>query len=74
MTESQKTPVAAGNKVAPLHPVAPHLVCRGAAEAIAFYKKAFGAVETMRLPGPANPSPGAARALSRDWWSGSPPW
>ena len=52
MTESQKTPVAAGNKVAPLHPVAPHLVCRGAAEAIAFYKKAFGAVETMRLPGP----------------------
>jgi PhnB protein len=30
----------------------PHLVCNGAAEAIEFYKKAFGAVEEMRLPGP----------------------
>jgi PhnB protein len=34
-----------------LQAVTPHLVCAGAAEAIAFYKKAFGAVETMRLPG-----------------------
>lgn len=32
--------------------VTPHLVCAGAAEAIEFYKKAFGAVEMMRLPGP----------------------
>jgi hypothetical protein len=32
--------------------VTPHLVCDGAADAIAFYKKAFGAVEMMRLPGP----------------------
>ena len=32
--------------------VVPHLVCRGAAEAIAFYVRAFGAEETMRLPGP----------------------
>lgn len=31
--------------------VIPHLVCAGAAEAIAFYKKAFGAEEMMRLPG-----------------------
>ncbi len=31
--------------------VTPHLVCAGAAEAIDFYKKAFGAVEMMRLPG-----------------------
>jgi uncharacterized glyoxalase superfamily protein PhnB len=29
-----------------------HLVCEGAADAIEFYKKAFGAVETLRLPGP----------------------
>jgi uncharacterized glyoxalase superfamily protein PhnB len=35
----------------PLQAVAPHLVCAGAANAIKFYKKAFGAVETMRLPG-----------------------
>lgn len=31
--------------------LAPHLVCDGAAEAIAFYKNAFGATEMMRLPG-----------------------
>jgi uncharacterized glyoxalase superfamily protein PhnB len=30
----------------------PHLVCEGAAEAIDFYKRAFGAEELMRLPGP----------------------
>ena len=30
----------------------PHLVCAGAAEAIEFYKAAFGAIELMRLPGP----------------------
>jgi PhnB protein len=32
--------------------VTPHLVCAGAAEAIEFYKKAFGAAEMMRLPRP----------------------
>jgi PhnB protein len=32
--------------------VTPHLVCEGAAEAIEFYKKAFGAVEEVRIPGP----------------------
>jgi PhnB protein len=32
--------------------VTPHLVCAGANEAIEFYKKAFGAVEMGRLPGP----------------------
>ena len=31
--------------------VTPHLVCAGAAEAIDFYKKAFGAVEEARMPG-----------------------
>lgn len=34
-----------------LQSVTPHLVCAGAAEAIEFYKRAFGAVELMRLPG-----------------------
>ena len=32
--------------------LSPHLVCDGAADAIDFYKKAFGAQEMMRLPGP----------------------
>src|SRR5688572_27998902 len=32
--------------------VTPHLVCEGAAQAIEFYKKAFGAQEVARLPGP----------------------
>lgn len=35
-----------------MHGVTPHLVCAGAAEALEFYKKAFDAVETVRLPGP----------------------
>jgi len=30
----------------------PYLVIKGASDAIEFYKKAFGAVETMRMPGP----------------------
>ena len=32
--------------------VTPHLICAGAAQAIDFYKKAFGAVELSRMPGP----------------------
>lgn len=32
-------------------PLSPHLVCAGAAKAIDFYKKAFGATEMMRLAG-----------------------
>jgi uncharacterized glyoxalase superfamily protein PhnB len=35
-----------------MHTVTPHLVCAGAADAIAFYKKAFNATEMMRMPGP----------------------
>jgi uncharacterized glyoxalase superfamily protein PhnB len=31
--------------------LAPHLVCAGAADAIAFYQKAFGAKEEIRIPG-----------------------
>src|SRR3546814_19370918 len=35
-----------------MHTVTPHLVCEGAAEAIAFYLQAFGAAEIARVPGP----------------------
>jgi PhnB protein len=35
-----------------MHRVTPHLIVKGAANAIEFYKKAFGAVEEVRLPGP----------------------
>jgi uncharacterized glyoxalase superfamily protein PhnB len=35
-----------------MHVVSPHLVCKGAARAIDFYKEAFGAKEMMRLAGP----------------------
>lgn len=45
MSEVQKVP-------ADMPTVTPHLVCRGAADAIEFYKKAFGAVEMARMPVP----------------------
>jgi PhnB protein len=35
-----------------MHTATPHLVIAGASEAIDFYKKAFGAEEMARLPGP----------------------
>lgn len=35
-----------------MNSLTPHLVCDDASAAIEFYKAAFGAVETMRLPGP----------------------
>ncbi len=34
------------------HTVTPYLVVRGADKAIEFYKRAFGAEEVMRMPGP----------------------
>lgn len=34
------------------HSVTPYLIIKGAAEAIEFYKKAFGATELLRVPGP----------------------
>lgn len=34
--------------------ITPHLVTRSAAQAIDFYKQAFGAVERYRMPGPGN--------------------
>lgn len=44
---SQPSPIPHG-----MHTVTPHIVCAGAGNAIDFYKKAFGAEEIMRLPGP----------------------
>ena len=34
------------------HSVTPYLIIKGAAEAIEFYKKAFGATELFRMPQP----------------------
>jgi uncharacterized glyoxalase superfamily protein PhnB len=52
----KKTSRAKAKKVAPVprgyHTVTPNLVCRGAADAMAFYRKAFGAREIMRMPMP----------------------
>jgi PhnB protein len=47
MSESKTNPVPEG-----MHTVTPHLVCAGASDAIEFYKKAFHATETARIPGP----------------------
>ena len=33
------------------HAVTPYLICQDAAGAIEFYKNAFGATESMRIPG-----------------------
>ena len=41
-------PIPAG-----FHSITPHLVIKGAAEAIEFYKRAFGAEELSRMPFPA---------------------
>jgi PhnB protein len=44
---------AAVNPIPDTYPGAtPYLICRGASQAIDFYKKAFGAVERGRLDGP----------------------
>jgi uncharacterized glyoxalase superfamily protein PhnB len=48
-TKTVKAAAASKRKVLP--PVSPHIVCAGAANAIDFYKRAFGAKELMRLPG-----------------------
>ncbi len=44
---TQVAPIPAGFST-----VTPHLVVEGAADAIEFYKKAFGATEMGRMPGP----------------------
>jgi uncharacterized glyoxalase superfamily protein PhnB len=40
------------DKRPPMPALIPHIICDGAADAIEFYKQAFGAEEMMRLPGP----------------------
>lgn len=40
-------PIPAG-----MHSITPHLVCAGAAEAIAFYERAFNATDVQRVPAP----------------------
>ena len=35
-----------------MHTITPHLVCAGAVKAMEFYKKAFGAIELMKLETP----------------------
>jgi PhnB protein len=47
MTKPQVKPIPDG-----MRSVTPHLICAGAADAIEFYRKAFDAVEMVRLPGP----------------------
>jgi uncharacterized glyoxalase superfamily protein PhnB len=49
-TKRRKTRVAAIPRG--YHSVTPHLTVRGAADAIDFYKRAFGARERGRMPGP----------------------
>lgn len=54
---SRKPVKKAPKKVQPIpkgyNAVTPYLAIQGAAAAIDFYKKAFGALELMRMPGPA---------------------
>lgn len=47
MSTNKVEPVPAGMRT-----VTPHLICDGAAAAIEFYKKAFGATEICRMPSP----------------------
>ena len=47
MKRKKVKPIPAG-----YHSVTPYLSIRGAAQAIYFYRKAFGAKEIMRMPGP----------------------
>jgi uncharacterized glyoxalase superfamily protein PhnB len=47
MSQAAVNPIPAG-----MHSITPHLICARAADAIAFYVKAFNAVEETRLPGP----------------------
>lgn len=59
------------------HTLTPHLVVRGAAKAIAFYEKAFGASELYRMPGPkgsvahAELQLGDSRFYIADEWPGA---
>jgi PhnB protein len=54
--KAKKSRAKAKARVQPIpkgyHDVTPYLSVQGAAQAIEFYKKAFGAAEVMRMPGP----------------------
>ena len=56
MKKAKKSRAKAKARVQPIpkgyHDVTPYLSVQGAAQAIEFYKKAFGAAEVMRMPGP----------------------
>lgn len=45
--DAKVTAVPAG-----MHALTPHLTCKGASDASAFYQKAFDAIELSRMPGP----------------------
>ena len=47
MSQSKVKPIPEG-----MHTLTPHLICAGASDAIAFYEKAFGAVQLNRLDTP----------------------
>ena len=70
--KSKSAKPAAKKKVSPVpkgyHTATPYLVCRGAADAIEFYKKAFGAKEILRMPRPDGmwPTPRSDRRFDRD--------
>lgn len=51
-TSTAPSTAKAQNPLPRLHTVTPHIICGGAAQAIEFYKKAFGAEEIMRLAAP----------------------
>src|SRR5712672_1555199 len=48
------------------HTLTPYLSVKGAAQAIDFYKKAFGATERYRLPGPDGKTVGHAEIVIGD--------
>lgn len=51
-TKSAAKPAKTNHAPHGLHTVTPHLTVAGAAKAIDFYRKAFGATEMVRIPGP----------------------
>ena len=51
MKEDSRTQLSVKPIPAGMHTVTPHLICAGAAKAIEFYQKAFGATELSRVPG-----------------------
>src|SRR5690349_10693582 len=55
-TTTAEKPAAKKSDVNPvpegMHTITPHLICDGAAKAMEFYKKAFGATELMKLESP----------------------